>query len=76
MNFAPDKATLDAELDGIARWVRDSGNASGVGEDDWEWDFESRILTIREENGSVTKFTGAEIAASSPDDKRLNRLRI
>jgi hypothetical protein len=63
------------EYDGIARWMRDSGNAAGEGDDGWSWDPDTRVCTITNEDGSTSEFTGAEIAASSPDDHRLDRLR-
>jgi hypothetical protein len=66
---------LQAELDGIQRWVRDSGNAIGEGDDGWEWDEKNEILTIYNDDGSESTFTGAEIAASAPADPRLDRLR-
>ena len=66
----------EAELDGIARWVRDSSNAIGEMAEGWEWDAEARLLTIWNGGGIPSRtFTGREIADSSPGDWRLNRLR-
>jgi len=65
-----------AELAGIERWVRDSGNAIGEMKEGWEWDAEARLLTIWNHGGIPSStFTGKDIADSSPGDWRLNRLR-
>jgi hypothetical protein len=63
------------ELDGIARWVRDSSSATGNWDESWEWDYENRILTVHNEDGTISTVSGEEIADSTPTDWRLNRLR-
>ena len=67
-------AGSQAELDGIERWVRDSGNATGEHADDWDWDSEKKVLTVHNEDGTTSTFTGKEIAQSSPNDPRLKHL--
>jgi hypothetical protein len=66
--------TRQAELDGIERFVRDTNNACGCGDSGWDWDFDKRILTITEENGSRIKITGYHIAETNSHDKRFDRL--
>lgn len=67
--------TDQAELDGIARWVRDTSNANGTGDDGWDWNPETMLLTINNEDGSVSEFSGLDIADTSRSDPRLDRLR-
>lgn len=66
---------LEAELHGIERFVRDSGNATGEGDEGWDWDEVQQTLSISNPDGTTSHISGRDIAASCPGDKRLDRLR-
>lgn len=68
--------TPNEELNGIARFVRDTNNATGEGDLGWEWDPNRLILTIHNEDGGTSRISGEDIANSCPDDDRFNRIRF
>lgn len=65
----------NSELAGIAKWVRDANSSAGCGDGGWEWDEEKLLLTINNEDGSVSEIPGSEIYRSGGGDPRLERLR-
>lgn len=69
-------AFQEREYQGIVRWLRDANNAAGIGHKSYSWDTENKILTVFNTDGSKSTFTGDEIAGSSPDDTRIQHLRI
>lgn len=65
----------NSELAGIAKWVRDANNSAGCGDKGWTWDEDSMVLTITNEDDSVSEIPGSEIYRSGGGDPRLERLR-
>lgn len=57
----PVKEDLQRDLSYVEAWLKDANNAIGEGCQDWDWDSDTRMLTVINDDGSASTFSAKDI---------------